>query len=154
VKDHVNTCESCAIAVNDLRVFRNQVASEINVEYQPSPVHITPRRGWHRFLTNLPSLWPQSSAQVFGWAFAALCLTVCIWLIWQVLQRREPKQEITVTPSPTVTPLGLPVPAPDEGAAMVIAQLNDGEGQVRLDREGKLSGIENLPPAYQQVVRE
>src|SRR5262249_24368384 len=42
---------------------------------------------------------------------------------------------------------------PSRGAAMVIAQLNDGAGQVALDGNGKLSGVDHLPPGYQQMIR-
>jgi len=36
----------------------------------------------------------------------------------------------------------------------VVAQLNDGGGRVMLDREGKLAGVDHLPPGYQGMVRE
>jgi len=38
--------------------------------------------------------------------------------------------------------------------AQLVAQLNDGEGSLTIDLEGKLSGAENLPPAYQSMVRD
>jgi hypothetical protein len=41
-----------------------------------------------------------------------------------------------------------PQPAP------VVAQLNDGEGVLSLDQEGKLSGADTLPPAYQNLVKK
>ena len=36
----------------------------------------------------------------------------------------------------------------------MVAQLNDGQGQLTLDQEGKLSGADGLPPAYQNMVKE
>jgi hypothetical protein len=36
----------------------------------------------------------------------------------------------------------------------VVAQLNDGAGQLTLDQEGKLAGAGDLPPAYQRLLKE
>jgi hypothetical protein len=36
----------------------------------------------------------------------------------------------------------------------VVAQLNDGAGVVSVDQQGKLSGAENLPPSYQELVKK
>jgi hypothetical protein len=36
----------------------------------------------------------------------------------------------------------------------MVAQLNDGAGQLSLDQEGKLSGADDLPPAYQRLLKE
>jgi hypothetical protein len=36
----------------------------------------------------------------------------------------------------------------------MVAELNDGAGQLTLDREGKLSGADDLPPAYQSMLKE
>jgi hypothetical protein len=35
VKDHIASCEQCAMAVDDLRAFRNRVTPGLNREYQP-----------------------------------------------------------------------------------------------------------------------
>lgn len=37
-------------------------------------------------------------------------------------------------------------------AKPVVAQLNDGAGVVSVDQEGKLSGADNLPSSYQELV--
>jgi hypothetical protein len=42
-----------------------------------------------------------------------------------------------------------PQPAP-----AVVAQLNDGNGVLSLDQEGKLSGADNLPAGYQSLVKK
>jgi len=90
-------------------------------------------------------------------------LAVTGWMIWRALEKKDAPRKIAVTTlSPTIVPPATPVvtptisPAPlSEGAAApVIAELNDGEGRVILDREGKLSGVDHLPLAYQGLVKE
>ena len=44
VKDHLTSCEQCALAVNDLRAFKNQVAPTLNREYHPESVRATSRK--------------------------------------------------------------------------------------------------------------
>jgi hypothetical protein len=44
-------------------------------------------------------------------------------------------------------------PSTTTNSPTLIAMLKDGASQVRLDTEGKLSGVEQLPLAYQQMVK-
>jgi predicted anti-sigma-YlaC factor YlaD len=39
VADHLTNCEQCALAVDDLRAFKNQVAPSLDREYHPAPDH-------------------------------------------------------------------------------------------------------------------
>jgi anti-sigma factor RsiW len=165
VADHLSCCELCAASVDDLRAFSTQVAPDLNREFQPTPARPAPEGRWRRLLKTV-SFFPQRSpAFLFASALAALLLTVAGWLIWQALQRTAsiPKA-IANLPSPTATPapaLGPFSPAaplaspeiPASAPSMVIARLNDGGGEVTLDQAGTLSGVENLPPAYQQMIK-
>jgi anti-sigma factor RsiW len=149
VKDHLTGCGQCAAAVNDLRAFKNRVAPELAREYRPSSIRATTENRRSRFVTALYSLLPKSPALAFSSALAVFLLIATGWLIWEASREKGTKPEITVTtPSPTVSPTS----TPESAAAMVIAQINDGAGQVILDREGALSGVDNLPPAYQQMI--
>jgi anti-sigma factor RsiW len=38
VADHLTSCEQCALAVDDLNAFREQIASSLDREYHPAPV--------------------------------------------------------------------------------------------------------------------
>jgi len=156
VTDHLTCCEQCAMAVDDLRAFRNQVMPGLDREYrQPTPPVTTENR-WRRFVADMASLLPRSPALIVGSALAALLMIAAGWLIWPAMERNgnNPKRAQT-TPSPTtpvVTPVVSPIPT-QEGPALVIAQLNDGAGRVVLDGNGKLSGVDHLPPGYQQMIR-
>ena len=102
------------------------------------------------------ALSPKSPALVVSSALAALLMIAAGWPIWQAIERngKNPKMAQTTpsTTTPVVTPVVSPIPT-QEGAAMVIAQLNDGDGQLVLDGSGKLSGVDHLPPGYRQMIR-
>jgi hypothetical protein len=153
VKDHLIGCEQCKMAVNDLRAFRHRIAPGLNREYRPSSVATEDR--WRRVLANMPSLLPKPRTLIFGSAVASLLLILTLGLNFFVLHREE--TEVVETPhspaTPAVTPVVSPTPTQGDAAAIVVAQLNDGMGQVTLDQEGNLSGIDNLSPAYLQTIK-
>jgi hypothetical protein len=109
---------------------------------------VTTEKGWHRLIAALAFLWPKPL--VFGTAMAALLLAAASWLVWQALLGKE--TNVTVT---TVSPeVSVPISQGSiQQGATIIARLNDGGGQVTLDEEGKLSGVDHLPPAYRQMVK-
>jgi hypothetical protein len=162
VADHLTHCEQCALAVDDLRVFINQVAPSLEHEYHPASVP-APTEGWrHRTVAFLSAFFREAPRLAFGAVLATLLLAVTGWLIWRTAQHREPKQEIVVSsplPSQPIPPsqsptLSQPAPPSQPAPVPVIAQLNDGEGQLTLDQEGRLSGADDLPIAYQGLLRE
>ena len=146
--DHLSSCEQCAVAVDDLRAFKNQIVDGLRHECRPAPV--SPRtEGWrHRVVASLPPFFQRSPALALGTALTVLLLAVTGLLIWRALQEKEVKQEIVVTPPRPSEDAAPPLSAP------VIARLNDGEGAITLDRDGKLSGVEQLPPAHQGMLKE
>jgi hypothetical protein len=155
VKDHLIGCEQCVMAADDLRAFRNRVTPGLDREYQPPPAPAANENRWRRFVAATASLLPRSPAMVVGSALAALLMIAAGWLIWQAIERNGKDPKITQTsPSPTapvVTPVVSPNPTLD--GATVIAQLNDGAAQVVLDGGGNLSGVDRLPPAYRQMIK-
>jgi len=156
VKDHLTGCEQCAMAVDDLRAFRNQVMPGLDREYRQPPAPATTENLWRRFVAAIRDRSPRPPALVVGSALAALLMIAAGWLIWQAMEQNGKGPKVAQTdPSPTtpvVTPVVSPIPT-QEGAATVIAQLNDGAGQVVLDGNGKLSGVDHLPPGYQQMIK-
>jgi len=146
VADHLTNCEQCALAVDDLRAFRNQVAASLEREYHPANVGSQREGNWHRRVASLAALLGGTPRLAFCAVVAILVLAMTGWLIWRTAQNIEPKQEIADSPAPPSKPAAVAVP--------VVAELNDGEGRLTLDQEGKLSGADDLPPAYQGMVRE
>lgn len=165
VADHLTSCEQCALAVDDLRAFRGQVAPTLGREYHPAPVPAPTEGWWQRTLAPLAALFRLSPGPAFGAALAVLLLAVTGWMIWRTMRESGPKQEIVMTPpaapsqpapvtaspAPTSPPPAVP-PRPEP--ATVVAQLTDGAGLLTLDREGRLSGADDLPPAYQSLLKE
>jgi anti-sigma factor RsiW len=168
VKDHLSGCEHCAFAVEDLRAFRDEVAPSLEREYRPavvasSPAASTPtvrRRRWT--FASLPALFRLSPVPAFGAALAVVLLAVFGWLMWRSARQAEPRQEVVVAPSTQPTPVVVaptpaepaPSPTPEAPAEPAVAQLNDAGGQLTLDREGRLTGADALPPAYREMLKE
>lgn len=167
VNDHLSSCEHCALSVADLRAFSDAVAPTLEHEYQPKAVH-TPstvpssKEGrWRRTFASLSSFFSASPVPAFGAALAVILLAVFGWLLWRTTRERAPRQEVVVAPSSQPSPVVVtptpsqpePVPSQPEPSAAV-AQLNDGGGQLTLDREGRLSGADALPPAYRERLQE
>jgi hypothetical protein len=157
VSDHLTGCEQCAMAVDDLRAFRTQVMPGLGREYRQPPAPAATENRWRRFVASVPPVFTRSPALVVGSALGALLMIAAGWQVWQAIERtgKNPKMAQT-TPSPTtpvVTPVVSPIPTQEGGGAMVIAQLNDGAGKVVLYGNGKLSGVDYLPPGYQQMIK-
>lgn len=153
VKDHLTHCEQCEMAVNDLRAFRKQVATGLDCECQPSPVMV--ENSWRRFVKALPSLLSRPPALIFGSALTALLLILAGWLMWEAPQLKVPEMaERSPSPAtPTVPPVVSPTPMLRDEPTVMVARLNDGGGQVTLDQAGNLTGIDNLPPAYERMIK-
>src|SRR5262249_40372022 len=64
VKDHLTGCEQCAMAVDDLRAFRNQVMPGLDREYRQPPAPAWTEKRRPRNGAASPSLSPRSPAVV------------------------------------------------------------------------------------------
>jgi hypothetical protein len=151
VSDHLNNCEQCVFAVEDLRAFRNEIAPSLDREYCPAAVPVPARSSWRE---RFGSLFRVPVPAFGGAALAVLLLAVIAWLVWRTPGDREPQIAVGPTPSsqpsPSVT-IATPSPQP-EPERVVVAQVNDGGRVLTLDQEGKLSGADDLPPAYQNLL--
>ncbi len=156
VKEHLAWCEECETAVDDLRAFKEQVAPELErPQLKREDRQSAKRAATDRLIAAMASLWPKSPARVFASALAILLLAVG-WLGWQALRGMRSKQpEVAETMLlPNVSPSGSPAPAPEPEAETIIAKINDGEGRITLDKDGRLSGVDHLPSAYQRMVKK
>jgi anti-sigma factor RsiW len=154
VDDHLSHCHECLLAVTDLRAFRNEIAPSLDREYGPATVSINEeRRSIFGFL------WAPfriSPAPAFAGVTLALLLLVIIgWFVWRSQQQPEPQIAENPTPAPSqpAPSSNQPPTQPPAPVENIVAQLNDGAGVVSLDQQGKLSGAENLPPTYQNLVK-
>ena len=159
VDDHLTHCEECVFAVNDLREFRNEIAPSLDRDYEPTTVPSTVQSSRQRGLAAFVARLRTSLVAAFGFAgVAMLLLAVIAWFVWRTPQERE--EQIAVAPSPLSQPSALPQPESSAEspmpppAAAVVAQLNEGSRVITLDQDGKLSGAEDLPPAYQELLKK
>ena len=149
--DHLSNCEQCVFAVEDLRAFRNEIAPSLDREYSPASVPVrTNTSGREKFV----SLFRVSPIPALGGAALALVvLGVIFWLVWRSPREQDPMIAVNPTPATQPSPLTQPSPAPSQPEpAPVVAQLNDGGRVLVLDQQGKLSGADDLPSAYQSLV--
>ncbi len=154
VEEHLVWCELCETAVDDLRAFKEQVTPELEQEGSLILIGTATESRWHRLLAAMISFQPKSAVLVFGSALAILLVTIG-WLASLALPGMKNKTEVAVIPhSPGVSPSVLPPSTLESPAAVIIARINDGEGQITLDESGKLSGVDHLPPDYQQMVKK
>ena len=152
VQDHVGNCEPCAFAVADLRAFRNEIAPSLDREYHPAsvPVQTESPKGPG---FSLRKLFRISPVPAFGTAALVILFFGLIgYLVWRTPERG---QEIVVVPTPSPQPSPSPQPAAQPRQPVTfVAQLTDGNGVVTLDHEGQLAGADNLPPAYQSLLKK
>ncbi|MET0647684.1 MAG: zf-HC2 domain-containing protein [Pyrinomonadaceae bacterium] len=161
VTDHLSNCEHCALSVEDLRAFKDQITPSLAREYQPAAVAPPTESRWRRAFSSLASPLPLSPRPAFGAALAVLLLAVAGWVVWRATHERAPEQEVVVSPSPAQVPAPVVSPSPESQptppqpeTAPAVAQINDGGGSLTLDREGRLSGADALPPAYRELLKE
>lgn len=154
INDHLTHCKQCVSAVNDLREFRNEIAPSLDREYRPQTVPSPAESRWRGTLRSLTSPFRLSPIPAFGGAALAILLLAFIaWLVWRTPPQQDLRIAQTPTPQPTATPSQPDTPPAQPPAPPIVAQVNDGSGVVALDQQGKLSGADNLPPAYQNLVK-
>jgi anti-sigma factor RsiW len=156
--DHLTHCEECVLTVTDLRAFRDEIGPSLDRQYEPatvpSPVQ-TKEPWWRKTLRSFTAPFRLSPVPAFGGAaLAILLLAVIGWFVWRTPPEREPQIAVAPTPSPQPTASQPDSPQPTQPpSAPVVAQLNDGSRVLALDQEGKLSGADDLPSAYQNLVK-
>jgi hypothetical protein len=152
VGDHLTCCEECNLMVKDLLAFKDQVTPGFARNHHPSRLRARDESRWRQLFEARPRLWPKSL--VFGTALAACVLAVMGWLVWREWRGGNGNPEITKVPSsPEVSTPSSPNPAPGSESSLIV-RLIDGEGEVTLDREGRLSGLDHLSPAGRQMAEK
>ena len=146
---HLQVCKQCSDELRDLDSFKAAMSDSVSANRRAShfPFYEALGSFWRR-----PTQW--SSLQLAGVAaIAALVMGVSSG-IWMIYRSRPP--EIARTDQP---PLTSQSPIPEGGGferalpSVENLTLDDGGGQVKLDREGKLGGLSDLSPSNQQAVR-
>lgn len=171
-ENHLTVCQSCEREAGSLIDFKEKISPQLDERYEPAasqPSRSKPRR---RLISYL---WPRvlsgSPLRTAFVAVAVLSLMVgSAWLIWKLKSNEGAEVAKGPAASPSVPviinsgdqntnvenssrPDASPTPTPEEGATDVLLALNDGGGQVTMDAEGNLYGIESLAPAQAEAVK-
>lgn len=142
---HLNTCETCREDVRSFQAFSDATTREISVSYNSTFYESTENILWWQRLPLRP-----------GYAVAAIVLlTVALLIGFIALSRRpaplEAHKQDERRPSFEQSPGLLPSPAPNvvsvpskpDDSANVVA-LKDTAGEVTVDKNGRVSGLDQL----------
>jgi hypothetical protein len=146
VATHLDLCAACDGEVQDLRAFK----SEVEAMDHRVPV-----------LLEQPTLWQRLSpfGSNYHWAWSTAVATLAILLIAVpvlVYFKQKPTQNFAesarTTPQPTNQSSPVVTPSVSQPETDVALEMNDGSRRVTLNKQGKLSGLEALPPSSQRAV--
>lgn len=159
-ESHLAICTRCELLLSDLSVFKDEIKADVGREYAP-PLDATTHQPSPALLASLSSFFSFNSP---AWA-AALGVVVLLaagFALWLALRSDQTGSTQPVvqsgTPPPVSTPqnAGNPTPTPEalpEATPQVLLALNDGSKQIALDEKGNLTGLDELPPAYRQLIK-
>ena len=126
IEDHLASCAQCAPQVADLRAFRNQIAPEINHEFQPGhsvPGAKSPRTPAQSGRT-LPAPLLKIPIWIYAVAPALLLLALAAWVAWKSTTTNTEQVAVSSpTPAPTVAPVLVPTLAPSPSDSQIAADI-------------------------------
>lgn len=134
---HLATCNLCRETVDDLQSFRSEVADELSHEIQPAKLET--ESFWQRVKDFFAVRSP-----VFAYSVGLVLLLAGAWLARQLVFNDDKPQAAITNPSPS----------PEIAPVKLLAQLNDGGGTLALNERGDLTGGENLPADFQQLLKQ
>ena len=150
LEDHLAACAQCAPLISDLRIFRNQVASELDREVRPSDSLTEPRLHSNNASRSKFPVWLYASVA------AVVFLGIAAWVVWRFTSTSARREAVVVSPTVATTPsIDLVSPTPfGRDAGTVLVRLNDGGSSLTINSQGELVGVEAWPQEYQRMARE
>ena len=181
VESHIKICRQCSQEAQDLMAFSADFNPSIARESTVNQVTLSSPVGQAAspdFREKFVAFWRQPRFWIpLRLAGTAAAILLCLWLATNALrsENRELKTELakvreqnqslqqeTLATNHMVENLQAQLSelqrsssqsAQPEDGNTVIAALNDGAGQITLDKAGNLTGLKDLPPVYQQMVK-
>ena len=147
---HLSTCESCREDVRSFLAFRDATAGEMKVSY--GPTHYEP----YDDMRGAPWAWQRLPGRPV-YAVAAIVLVAVAILIGVIaLSRRAGsleahKQEQTTRDSER-SPTIFPTPAASVEDSARVAKLKDAGGEVTIDKDGRITGLDEVSENSRQYV--
>jgi predicted anti-sigma-YlaC factor YlaD len=146
INAHLKTCDACRTEVESYRALHASL-----------PMHRVLHPGETRLRKPFwLGRWPVPTWQAATALLALVGLTLSAWYVWRPGNEKLIVKTPSASPtplaqaSPAPSPLSSPLPPAAPGEDLIV--LNDGGGQVRLSKDGRLSGLAGLAPATEQLV--
>jgi hypothetical protein len=168
---HLKLCAQCAWEIDELREFATEMNAYPAREFQPAAPPslgkklVSLAKGWRE---NSKGLW-RSPAFQFPFRLVSLGLIAALVLWAAALKARNSQLQASLddqrqenqmikqgsqVANASVTELQnelAQLRSKETLSSSIVAALNDGAGQVTLDKQGNVSGV---PPIYQQIVKQ
>lgn len=146
---HLSTCESCREDLRSFLGFREATAGEMNVSYGPT------HNESHDDMQGAPWLWQRLQRRPV-YAVAAIVLVAVVVLIGVIalsrrsapLQANKQQTNRDSERSPTISPT--PAASVDDSAR--VAKLKDAGGEVTIDKDGRITGLDEVSENSRQYV--
>jgi hypothetical protein len=146
---HLSTCESCREDVRSFLAFREATAGEINVSYGPTYYDLNDAiRGapWWQHLQRRPV---SAVAVIVLVTIAVLIGVIALSRRSAPLQANNQEQTNRDSErSPSISPT--PVPSMEDSAKVAI--LKDAGGEVTIDKDGRITGLDEVSENSRQYV--
>lgn len=148
IEDHLASCALCAPLTDDLRAFRNEIATDLDREYSPQgAAERAPQTGWRN---RIGAVLPAPIAKIPLWVYAAPVVFLLAVAVWIAMSRQTAPLTVHTSPTPAPSP-STDFASPPPESAPVIARLNDGGASLALDAQGRLAGVDQWPPEYRRM---
>jgi len=152
VADHLSHCLQCSMAVADLQAFKDQISSSLERKYRPiTTTEVGSGRWWQRAVATLLTPLRSYPRLVYGTALTIILLAITSVLVWRTQPDKTTKEEAVVASEPSTAPSNTEA---TPSKVTLLARLNDNNGELTMDQEGKVSGADNLPAAYQNLLKQ
>jgi hypothetical protein len=147
---HLSTCESCREDVRSFLAFRKTTAGEINVSYGPTHYES------HDDMRGAPWVWQRLPSPPLYAVAAIVLLAVAVLIGAIALSRRSGplqanKQEQINGDSERSSNI-TPTPGPSVEDPTKVAILKDAGGEVTIDRDGRVTGLNEVSDKSRQYV--
>jgi hypothetical protein len=152
VNIHLSTCESCREDVRSFLAFREATAREMNVSYGPTyyepSADIRGASWWWQRLPGRP---------VYA-AAAIVLVTMAVLIAVIALSRRagplEAVKQEQINSDSERNPSISPTPAPSVEDSAKVAILKDAGGEVTIDKDGRITGLDTVSENSRQYVAQ
>jgi hypothetical protein len=161
IESHLEICLHCAAELADLRAFKAELTTYPEIERRPA--HASTLR--ERIIGYLRAPSYRIPIQV---AAAATVVLLCVSMA-MLLLRKDPADlhpevselQHVEAPAPPSVPPSVPVDegtangsqTPSQNPAEIAEAINNGRSVVAIDKDGNVTGLDSLPPAYQREVK-